>query len=317
MKEMIFRQFETGTPEYENEFWASLRGKSRGRAHLDLGKADKSDAYKFPNAAARKLYGYLYDESLFRRLGTLIAAYDVGYQIIAKDCKDRAEWVDENAEISIYDGLNDFNASLIDSHKLTNLVRIDEDFIHDTTFDFQDYLLRRFARTFGQSEEDAFINGNGLNQPTGILHSSKGAEIGLSTDVLTYDTVIRLFFSLKPEYRDRAVWIMNDETALKLRTMKDDAGNYLWRNSDDTILGHKVVISNFMPSAEAGKCPIVFGDFTYYWVALRKPASIRPLFERFSLYGQIAYLGIQYLDGRLIRREAIKAIQIQSESPAE
>lgn len=264
MKEMIFRQYETGTPEYENEFWASLRGKSRGKEHLNLGKADNSDAFKLPNAAARKLYGYLYDESLFRRLGTLIAAYDIGYQIIAKDCKDRAEWVDENAEISIYEGINDFTTSLIDSHKLTNLVRFDEDFIRDTTFDFQDYLLRRFARTFGQAEEDAFINGDGLNQPTGILHSSKGAEIGLSVDALTYDSVIQLFFSLKPEYRDRAVWIMNDATALKLRTMKDDAGNYLWRNSDDTILGHKVIISNFMPSEEAGKCPIVFGDFTYY-----------------------------------------------------
>ena len=103
----------------------------------------------------------------------------------------------------------------------------------------------------------------------------------------------------------------------ELRTMKDDAGNYLWRNSDDTILGYKVIISNFMPSAEAGKCPIVFGDFTYYWVALRKPVSIRPLFERFSMYGQIAYLGIQFLDGRLIRREAMKAIQISGESLSE
>ena len=317
MKEMIFRQYETGTPEYENEFWASLRGKPKGKQNLALGKADNSDAYKLPNADARNLFGYLYDENLFRRFGTVVSAYGTGYEIMAKDCKDHAEWVNENEEISIYEGFNDFTTSALDSHKLTNLVRFDENFIHDATFDFRDYLLRRFARTLGKSEEDAFINGDGINKPTGILHPSKGAEIALSVSSITYDDVIRLFFSLKPEYRDRAVWIMNDETALALRTLKDDVGHYIWRNSDDTILGHKVIISNFMPSAEAGTMPIIFGDFTFYWVALRKPVSIRPLFERFSLHGQIAYLGIEYLDGRLIRREAIKAIQISGDSLSE
>jgi HK97 family phage major capsid protein len=32
---------------------------------------------------------------------------------------------------------------------------------------------------------------------------------------------------------------MNDETALTLRTLKDDNGNYLWRDSDDTISRQK------------------------------------------------------------------------------
>lgn len=29
---------------------------------------------------------------------------------------------------------------------------------------------------------------------------------------------------------------MNDETALKLRTLKDSSGNYLWNHSDGTIM---------------------------------------------------------------------------------
>jgi HK97 family phage major capsid protein len=62
----------------------------------------------------------------------------------------------------------------------------------------------------------------------------------------------KLYFSVKPEYRKNGVWLMNDETALALRTLKDSAGNYLWRDSDDTILGKPVVMNSAMPSAAAG-----------------------------------------------------------------
>lgn len=106
------------------------------------------------------------------------------------------------------------------------------------------------------------------------------------------------------------MWIMNDETAFSLRTMKDDAGNYLWNHSDNTILGKPVIISNFMPSAEAGSVPVLFGDYSYYWVVCRRPLGIRALYEKFAQFDQIGYLGTEYLDGRLVRREAVKGISI-------
>ena len=72
---------------------------------------------------------------------------------------------------------------------------------------------------------------------------------------------------------------MNDETAMALRKLKDSAGNYLWRDSDDTILGKKVIISEFMPNAEDGNKPIAFGDFSYYWIADRQGRTFKRLNE--------------------------------------
>lgn len=62
-------------------------------------------------------------------------------------------------------------------------------------------------------------------------------------------------------YRANGAWLMNDETALKLKTLKDQNGQYLWNQNSDTILGKPVHISEYMPSE--GK-PIAFGDFSYY-----------------------------------------------------
>ena len=42
----------------------------------------------------------------------------------------------------------------------------------------------------------------------------------------------------------------------------------------------------------------------------RKPVTVRTLLEKFVVYGQIGYLAFEFLDGKLVRKEAIKVIQM-------
>lgn len=84
---------------------------------------------------------------------------------------------------------------------------------------------------------------------------------------------------------------MNDETALYLRSLKDDNGNFLWRSSADTLMGKLVVISNAMPSIDDNTKPVAFDDFSYYWIVNRKLITVRTLKEKFILHDQIGYLG--------------------------
>lgn len=140
----------------------------------------------------------------------------------------------------------------MDSWKLAAMVKMDEAFVRDVSFDIENYLIKRFAKNFGRAKDDAFINGTGIEMPTGILNETGGAEVADTIDDISYDDIISLYFSVKPEYRKNAVWLMNDKTALALRTLKDVAGNYLWRNSDDTILGKKVIMTEFMPERNQG-----------------------------------------------------------------
>lgn len=195
-------------------------------------------------------------------------------------------------------------------HKLAVFVKLDDDFIHDATFDIEDYLTKRLARCFAKAEDAAFLNGNGLSAPTGILNAETGATVGVTTDALTFDSVIRLFFALDPDYRKNAVWMMNDETALALRLLKDENGNPLWNHANDTILGKPVVIANDMPSVGSGNTPILFGDFSYYWIVFRSPVSVRTLKEKFVTLDQVGYLGMEFMDAKLVRREAVQALQI-------
>ena len=72
------------------------------------------------------------------------------------------------------------------------------------------------------------------------------------------------------------------DTALTLRTLKDKNGNYLWRQSDDTILSSPIVISPYMPDIAAGSIPVAFGDLSYFWILERQPLSVKILTELYS-----------------------------------
>lgn len=272
----------TAQPEYDIQFWNAMRSKKTREDVLDKGRDVSTGTYSMPNAAARKVMAAIEKESDFRKIATVIRAYKNGYKIFAKDCKDKAEFVAEGAAIPVYESAGDFNENTIESHKLASIVKLDE----------------------------AFINGTGKEEPTGILNDENGADTALTAETLNYDAVIDLYFSVDKEYRKNGIWLMNDKTALTLRKLKDADGNYLWNPASDTILGKQVILSEFMPDIESGAKPIVFGDFSYYWIVGRKSVSVRTLLEKYVLYDQIGYLAFEFLDGKLVRKEAIKVIKM-------
>ena len=64
-----------------------------------------------------------------------------------------------------------------------------------------------------------------------------------------------------------------------------------------------------MPGVGAGNKSIVFGDFSYYWIADRQGRTFKRLNELYATTGQVGFLASQRLDGKLILPEAIKVLQ--------
>ena len=295
--------------DYENHFWNAMRGKPGHKEFITKGES-VTGAFILTPEGQDKYMTAIKQESLFRNLATDIQVYDHDYRIKTVNSEDVAVWVPEGGTIPLSDGMGDFGDITLASHKLAVFLKLEDTLVRDPFFKIEDYLVKRLAKNFGRAEDNGFINGTGENMPTGILAETGGAEVGVTTNALTYDDVIKLFFSVKPEYRKHGTWLMNDETALALRTLKDDAGQPIWNQSNDTILGRKVYISEFMPGAESGSKPIAFGDFSYYWIVRRRPVSVRTLTEQFAMVDCVGYLAYEFLDGKLIRPEAIKVMQM-------
>ena len=296
--------------DYDTHLWNALRGKFTPSKiqtpALDL----STGAYPLSAASQDKYGASLKKESLFRNLATEIQAYDTDYRIKTTQNEDVSAWVPEGGSVTVTDGMDDFGEINLDRYKLVTCFTLENTFVQDNSFLMEDHMISRLAQNFGRAEDDAFINGTGEHMPTGILAEDGGADVGVTTVALTYDDVVKLFFSVKPRYRRNAVWLMNDETAYALRTLKDANGNYIWNHTNDTILGHKVCISEFMPNAAPGSKPIAFGDFRYYWIVNRSPVHIRPLVEKYIHIDCIGYRAYEFLDGKLVRPEAVKIMKI-------
>ena len=252
--------------DYDTYLWNALRGKPTATKALTPGLDLSVSACPLSAASQDKYAAALKKESLFRNLATNIQAYGHEYRIKTTQTEDASAWVPEGGSVTVTDGMDDFGEITLGRHKLVTSFTLENSFVQDNSFLIEDHLVSRLAQNFGSAEDNGFINGTGKNMPIGILAEDGGADIGVTTAALTYDDVVKLFFSVKPKYRRRGVWLMNDETAYALRTLKDANGNYIWNHANDTILGKRVYISEFVPGADPGSKPIAFGDFRYYWI---------------------------------------------------
>ena len=110
---------------------------------------------------------------------------------------------------------------------------------------------------------------------------------------------------------------MNDSTVKAIRKLKDSNGQYLWQTSPeagtpDTLLNRPILTSSYVPGIEAGKTPLAFGDFSYYWIADRQGRTFKRLNELYAANGQIGFIASERVDGKLILPEAVKLLKMNA-----
>ena len=107
--------------------------------------------------------------------------------------------------------------------------------------------------------------------------------------------------------------MFNTTTMKEIRTLKDGDNRYIWEASPiagqpDTILGRPVVVSDSCEDTATAKKPILFGDFSYYYIALRQGVQLQRLDELYAATGQIGLKASMRADGELTLSEAVKVI---------
>ena len=242
-------------------------------------------------------------DNLFRKYGTLVCVNAEEKTLVVLTSIGNAEIVGDN--VGFHESEDDYKELPFGAYKIASLSKLNLFLVNDRQFDVVRYLKKEFARRFARAEENAILNGTGKEEPLGVL---KSAEVGAVTNNLSYDDIVKLYFSVNTEYRKNGVWVMSDETALKLRTLKDKNGNYLWNFNNDTIFGKEVVTSAYMINTAV---PVLFGDLSFIWVLIRSPLAVRVLSEKYILRGEIGYAGSERLDVKLIRPDTVKVLKIE------
>ena len=307
--------------EYRNAFWKHMRDIDRRspevRNALQVGTLSEG-GYTVPDEFEHQLIQGLEDENIMRGLVHKITTSSGDRKIPLVTVRGSASWIEEEATIPESD--DTFGQVTLGAHKVGCMIRVSEELLHDSAFDLAAYIAGEFARRVGAAEEEAILTGSGTHKPTGLLHDSLGAELGVtaaSSVAITADELIDLQHSVKSGYRRKGLWIMNDATLKLLRKLKDGQGNFIWQlgllaGQPDTLLNQKVMISNYMPLPAAGNKAILYGDLSYYWLADREGRSLQRLDELYAAQDQVGFKITQRVDGRLLLRESVKCLQMKA-----
>jgi HK97 family phage major capsid protein len=86
----------------------------------------------------------------------------------------------------------------------------------------------------------------------------------------------------------------------------------LLHGQPDTLLNQRVLTSNYMPLPAAGNKAILYGDYSYYWLADREGRSLQRLNELYAATDQVGFKITQRVDGRLILTEAVKCLKMKT-----
>jgi len=150
--------------------------------------------------------------------------------------------------------------------------------LEDAEVDIEQWLADEVEVEFSRQENIAFLSGDGVNKPFGLLTYVAGAAnaakhpwgaIGVvnsgSAAALTSDGFIDLFYSVPKELRAGAKLYANRLTQGKMRKLKDGDGNYLWQPSfaagqPATLAGEDVVEVPDLPDVAANAITALYGN---------------------------------------------------------
>lgn len=308
--------------EYRNAFDKYIRKGKHGMTHSELRDLNEGTAsaggYLAPMVSAdqaslqRIVIDTMDDAIEFMDLATVI---NVEGQITlpTQNALGSASWTNEAAAISTSD--NSFNQITLTPYKLATLTVASNELLSDSVVDLQGYMGVTFGRRFAQALSAAFVNGSGSGQPTGITDGATSALTASSATSVSFDELYDLFYSLKESYRRNGTWLMNTTVLSAIRQLKHSSGtnSYIWEASPiagqpDTILGRPVVVNDDCEAMTSGLKPILFGDMSYYYIAMRQDMNFRRLDELYANTDETGFLSTMRVDGELTLSEAVKLI---------
>ncbi|MBN9347558.1 MAG: phage major capsid protein [Devosia sp.] len=206
--------------------------------------------------------------------------------------------------------------------------------LDDAAVDIASWLINDATHDFAETEGEAFLRGDGIDgKPRGLLdyptlgtkdftrawgnyqHVPAG-HASAPTDANLVTALVKLVAAVRKPYKAGAKWLMNSNTAVRLRTIVDGSGRYLWAPTGNLIegvehplLGYPVEIDEGMDDIGENKFPIAFGDFAQGYVIVDRQ-GVRILRDEVTVKGRVIFDVYRRVGGGAGDFNAIKFLKI-------
>lgn len=200
--------------------------------------------------------------------------------------------------------------------------------LDDAMVNMDEWLASEVEDAFAAQETTAFISGDGVNKPKGLLSHTIVADASHAWNKIGYlatgidaafptsnptDKLIDLVYAPKVQFRPNGRFMMNRKTVSAVRKFKDTTGNYIWNaalqpGASATLLGYPVAEIETMPDVASGSFSVAFGDFQRGYLIVDR-AGIRVLRDPYSSKPNVLFYTTKRVGGGVQNFDAIKLLK--------
>ncbi|MDT0594553.1 phage major capsid protein [Glaciecola petra] len=268
-----------------------------------------------------QIHVLLKERSVFRQNATIKSH---GSEVFKKLVSVGGTSVDWAAET---DTRNETNTSKLEELeiKLNSLYaypKTTQEILDWSSFNVADWLASEVAAETVLKEEAAFWNGDAVKKPKGILTYTRSTDndaartfgeiqeaLSATTGVIDFDDLITFLHAFAVPYRNNLKWYMSDSMALSLRKLKNNDGDYIWRDSVQegqatTLLGKPVIISDQIADDE-----VVLADLSMAYYVIDHSTGTRMIRDNITQPGYVKMLTTRYVGGGLVDSNAVKILK--------
>lgn len=304
-----------------------LRGLTlEGKAMSTAVAAD--GGYLVDPQTADTIRSMLVATSSLRAIANVVQVEAVSFDVLIDRSEVGSGWATETGSIT-ETATPTMERISIKLHELSAMPKASQRLLDDSAFDVEGWLAGKIATRFIRAEAAAFINGDGVDKPKGILLPAKVANASWTWGSLGYvptgaaadfattnasDCIVNLVYALGADYRANGAFIMNSKTAGAVRKMKDADGRFMWGDSLQAgeparLMGYPVLVCEDMPDVAANAYPIAFGDFKSAYTIAERP-DLRILRDPFSAKPHVLFYASKRVGGDVTDYAAIKLLKI-------
>lgn len=200
--------------------------------------------------------------------------------------------------------------------------------LDDAYVSIDEWLAEEVQDAFAAQETSAFISGDGINKPKGLLAYTAAPDASYSWGQLGYlatgvaggwpasnptDKLIDLIYAAKAQHRQNGRFVMNRRTVSAVRKFKDAQGNYIWNaalqpGQSASLLGFPVTEIEAMPDVAANAMAVAFGDFEKGYLIVDR-AGVRVLRDPYSAKPHVLFYTTKRVGGGVQNFDAVKLLK--------
>lgn len=214
-------------------------------------------------------------------------------------------------------------------HELYAKPKATQKLLDDAEINMEAWLASKVSEKFARDEAAAFVNGNGVGKPRGLLTYADGTTLPGTIEQFDTgangafasapggaDVLLSALYGLKQQYRANAAWAMNRATTGLVRRLKDSNGEFVWSpgiaaGQPATLLGYPVAAFEDMPDPATGSLSIAVGDLREAYQIVDR-IGIRTLRDPYSAKPYVEFYTTKRVGGDVVNFEAVKLINFQA-----